>query len=48
MTEWLIDTSALVRLADCPDAGEWAARIQRGLVGVTNVTRLQIGYSARS
>lgn len=48
MTEWLIDKSALVRLADCPDAGEWAARIQRGLIRVTNMTRLEIGYSARS
>jgi len=48
VTEWLIETSALVRLADCPDAGEWAARIQRGLVRITNVTRLQVGYSARS
>lgn len=48
MTEWLIDKSALVRLADSPDAEEWAARIERGLVRVTNVTRLEIGYSARS
>lgn len=48
LTEWLIDKSALVRLADSPDAEEWAARIQRGLVRVTNVTRLEIGYSARS
>lgn len=48
MTDWLIDKSALVRLADSPDAEEWAARIERGLVRVTNVTRLEIGYSARS
>jgi predicted nucleic acid-binding protein len=48
MTEWLIDKSALVRLADSPDAEEWAARIERGLVRDTNVTRLEIGYSARS
>ncbi|WP_109474823.1 PIN domain nuclease [Ornithinimicrobium cavernae] len=48
VTEWLIDKSALVRLADSPDAQEWAARIQRGLIRVTNVTRLEIGYSARS
>lgn len=48
VTEWLIDKSALVHLADSPDAQEWAARIHRGLVRVTNVTRLEIGYSARN
>ena len=48
MTEWLIDKSALVRLADSPDAEEWADRIQRGLVRITNLTRLEIGYSARN
>jgi len=48
MTTWLIDKSALVRLAASPDAGEWAARIERGLVRVTTVTRLEAGYSARS
>lgn len=48
VTEWLIDKSALVRLADSPDATEWANRIERGLVRITTVTRLEIGYSARS
>ena len=48
VTEWLIDKSALVRLADSPDAAEWADRIERGLVRITTVTRLEIGYSARS
>jgi predicted nucleic acid-binding protein len=48
MTTWLIDKSALVRLAASPDAAEWAARIGRGLVRVTTVTRLEAGYSARS
>jgi predicted nucleic acid-binding protein len=48
MTTWLIDKSALVRLAASPDAAEWAARIERGLVRVTTVTRLEAGYSARS
>lgn len=48
LTEWLIHKSALVRLADSPDAEEWAARIQRGLVRVTNITGLEIGYSART
>lgn len=48
MTGWLIDKSALVRLDASPDAAEWAGRIGRGLVRVTTVTRLEIGYSARS
>jgi len=48
VTTWLIDKSALVRLAESPDAAEWAARIERGLVRITAVTRLETGYSARS
>lgn len=48
MTSWLIDKSALVRLAASPDVAEWAARIERGLVRITTVTRLEVGYSARS
>lgn len=45
---WLIDKSALIRLADSPDAATWATRIERGLVRITTVTRLEVGYSARS
>jgi len=48
VTDWLIDKSALVRLATSPDAAAWAARIERGLVRITTVTRLEVGYSARS
>jgi hypothetical protein len=48
MTTWLIDKSALVRLGASPDADEWAGRIERGLVRITTVTRLEVGYSARS
>jgi predicted nucleic acid-binding protein len=48
MTAWLIDKSALVRLAASPEAAEWAGRIERGLVRVTTVTRSEAGYSARS
>jgi predicted nucleic acid-binding protein len=48
LTAWLIDKSALVRLAASPDAEEWAARIERGLVRIATVTRLEVGYSARS
>ena len=31
-----------------PRAAEWATRIQRGRVPISTVTRLEIGYSARS
>lgn len=48
MTTWLIDKSALVRLARSPDAEEWAGRIDRGLVRICTVTRLEVGFSARS
>ena len=48
MTNWLIDKSALVRLGASPEAGQWARRIERGLVRITTVTRLETGYSARS
>ncbi len=48
MTGWLVDKSALVRLGESPDTVQWAQRIQRGLVRITTVTRLEVGYSARS
>ena len=48
MTTWLIDKSALVRLGRSADAEEWATRIERGLVRVCTVTRLEVGFSARS
>jgi predicted nucleic acid-binding protein len=48
MSDWLIDKSALVRLSGSPDAGEWANRIERGLVRIATVTRLEVGFSARS
>jgi hypothetical protein len=48
VTTWLIDKSALVRLASSPDAVLWATRIQRGLVRISTLTRLEIGFSARS
>jgi predicted nucleic acid-binding protein len=48
VTTWLIDKSALVRLAESPDVAEWATRIERGLVRIATVTRLEAGYSARS
>jgi predicted nucleic acid-binding protein len=48
VTGWLIDTSALARLAVSTDAGVWADRIDRGVVRISTVTRLEVGYSARS
>jgi len=48
VTSWLIDKSALVRLGASPDAAAWASRIERGVVRITTVTRLEVGYSARS
>lgn len=48
MTDWLIDTSALARLGTSPDVATWADRIDRGLVRISTVTRLEVGYSARS
>lgn len=48
MSAWLIDKSALVRLGASVNAGEWATRIDRGLVRISTVTRLEVGYSART
>jgi predicted nucleic acid-binding protein len=45
---WLIDKSAFVRLAASPDAQEWATRIERGMVRISTVTRLEVGFSART
>ena len=48
MNAWLIDKSALVRLNAAADIVEWASRIDRGLVRISTVTRLEVGYSART
>ena len=48
VTDWLIDKSALVRLGNAVDAQMWAERIERDLVRISTVTRLEIGYSART
>ncbi len=48
MTDWLIDKSALVRLGESVDAQVWAERVERGLVRITTVTRLEVGFSGRS
>lgn len=48
MTPWLIDKSAIGRLHLTIDAADWAGRIERGLVRISTVTRLEVGFSARS
>ncbi len=43
VTRWLIDKSALNRINAASD--EWLSRIQRGLVRISTVTLLEIGFS---
>ena len=45
---WLIDKSALVRLSQSLDTSVWVERINSGLVHISPVTLLEVGYSARS
>ncbi len=45
---WLIDKSAYVRLPRAIDVRPWLTRIQRGVVRISTVTRLEIGYSFRT
>jgi predicted nucleic acid-binding protein len=48
LQRWLVDKSALVRLTDSREADVWANRIERGLVHVAAITRLEVGFSAHS
>jgi predicted nucleic acid-binding protein len=50
VTSWLIDKSAYARLqlGQAANRDEWSARIGRGLVRLSTITRLELGYSARS
>jgi predicted nucleic acid-binding protein len=48
MNGWLIDKSAFARLSRSPDVEVWMDRIERGLVRMSTVTKLEVGYSARS
>ncbi len=45
---WLIDKSALVRLTDSREADAWSNRIERSLVHLAAVTRLEVGFSAQN
>jgi hypothetical protein len=42
VSAWLIDKSAISRLHRASDAAEWASRIERGLVRICTVTRLEL------
>ena len=50
MTSWLLDKSAFVRLQldQVIDAEAWKSSIDRGLVRISTITRLELGYSART
>jgi predicted nucleic acid-binding protein len=48
LERWLLDTSAFFNLSASPDSELWGERIQRGLVGISTTTLLEIGYSTRS
>jgi len=45
---WIIDKSAYARLLASPQLDDWLNRIDRGLVRITTVTRLELGYSAQT
>lgn len=45
---WLIDKSALARIHHPAVADTVLSRVQAGLVGVSIVTELEVGFSARS
>lgn len=46
VTGWLIDKSALARIGTADD--EWLSRIQRGLIRISTVTLLEVGFSTRN
>lgn len=50
VTSWLIDKSAYARMqrGQVADAEQWANRIGRGLVRISTLTRLELGFSVRS
>lgn len=50
VTNWLVDKSAYVRMqtGQAVSIAEWNSRIERGLMHLSTVTRLELGFSARS
>lgn len=47
---WLIDKSAYARMqaGQVVNVDEWNARIERGVVHLSTITRLELGFSART
>lgn len=50
LTSWLVDKSAYARIQDgrATEPELWLERIDRGLVHVSGITLLELGYSVRS
>lgn len=50
VTNWLVDKSAYVRMqaGQAASLSEWNSRIERGLMRLSTVTRLELGFSVRS
>lgn len=50
VTNWLVDKSAYVRMqaGQAASLSEWNSRIERGLMRLSTVTRLEFGFSVRS
>jgi predicted nucleic acid-binding protein len=50
VTSWLIEKSAYVRLQldQVDNRDRWNGRISRGMVRLSTITRLELGYSTRS
>ncbi len=48
MTGWLVDKSAFVRFGRSNQLEVWQNRVDRGLLRISTLTRLEIGFSARS
>lgn len=50
VTNWLVDKSAYVRMqaGQAAHIEDWNTRIERGLVRLSTITRLEFGFSARS
>ncbi len=50
VTSWLVDKSAFVRMqsGQAANIAEWNSRIERGLVRLSAMTRLELGFSVRA
>lgn len=50
VTSWLIDKSAYARMqaGHAANIEAWNARVERGLVRLSTITRLELGFSART